>query len=103
MFGGAVDRFGEQTRYSGFADAAWPREEVGMRNTPFGEGVAERLHNMFLADELVEGLRAVSAIECLGGHGSTLVAVYGFIIPQGVAVSTDLRVRMRGGGRYRTG
>ncbi len=56
LLGGAVDRLGQQPRHGGLADAARPGEQVGMRDPALGQGVAECLDDMFLADQLVEGL-----------------------------------------------
>ena len=64
---GAVERLGQDARRTGLAGAAWPGEEIGVRNAVFAQRVAQGLGYMLLAHHLVKGLAAPFAIEC-GRH-----------------------------------
>ena len=54
---GAGERLGEEPRGGGLADAARPREEIGVGDAPGREGVAQRAGDGLLPDDRVEGLR----------------------------------------------
>jgi hypothetical protein len=64
---GAVERLGQDARRTGLAGAAWPGEEIGVRNAVFAQRIAQGLGYMLLAHHLVKGLAAPFAIEC-GRH-----------------------------------
>ena len=54
---------GEDPRERGLAGAAWPCEEVRLAHLPGGDRVLQRPDDRFLADDLVEVLRAVLPVE----------------------------------------
>ncbi len=57
----AVQRLGEDAGSAGLADAARPGEEIGVRHPAALDGVAERLRDRLLADQLAELLRPIAA------------------------------------------
>ena len=59
----AVQPFGEDPRERGLAGAARPCEEIGLAHLPGGDRVLQRPDDRFLADDLVEVLRAVLPVE----------------------------------------
>ena len=65
----AVERAGEDLRHRGLAGAARADEQVGVVDPVALDRVAQRAHDVLLADDLVEGLRAVAAVEGRLGHG----------------------------------
>ena len=58
-----VDGLRQQASHTRLPHASWTGEEVGMGHTPLDNGVAQRLYDMLLTDELGEGLRAPFAVE----------------------------------------
>src|SRR5690349_11775434 len=64
----AVEALSEDARHRCLARAARPGEEIGLPHLAAGDRVLQRPDDRLLADHLVEGLRAVLAVE--GGHGS---------------------------------
>ena len=71
---GVVQRPGDDAGRGGLADAAHARQHIGLRDPAALEGVPQRAHHRILADQIVEGLRAVFAREdeiglCFGCHG----------------------------------
>ena len=72
----AVERHGEDLRRARLACAARPREEVGVADAPRDDGLRERLGDMFLPDEVGEGLRPPFPIECDIRHASFLLRFY---------------------------
>ena len=66
----AVQRLGEDARQRGLAGSARAREEVGLADLLVRDRVLQRPGDRFLADDLVEVLRAVLAVQ--GGHATTL-------------------------------
>ncbi|SIJ09000.1 Uncharacterised protein [Mycobacteroides abscessus subsp. abscessus] len=68
----AVEAPREDPRRGGLAAAARPREQVGMVDATTLDGGLERLGHMLLTDDLVEGLWAVSSVQC-GGHSPSLM------------------------------
>ena len=61
----AVDRFGQQTGGSGLAGAARASEQESMRHPVGGDGIAQRLHDVLLANHLVPLGRTPFTIQCL--------------------------------------
>src|SRR5690606_8359079 len=61
----AVDRLGQQPGGRRLAGAAWPAEEVSVRDATSRDRVAERVTNVVLPDQLaaLERLRAILAVE----------------------------------------
>ena len=66
----AVQRLGEDARERGLAGSARAGEEVGLADLLVRDRVLQRPGDRFLADDLVEVLRAVLAVQ--GGHATTL-------------------------------
>mmetsp|Transcript_38418 Transcript_38418/g.106772 ORF Transcript_38418/g.106772 Transcript_38418/m.106772 type:complete len:258 (-) Transcript_38418:416-1189(-) len=66
---GAVQALGQDARHRRLADAARAGEQIGMVQPALGQGVGQGLHDMLLADELLETLRAVFAGQDLVTHG----------------------------------
>ena len=67
----AVERAGEDLRQRGLAGATRADEQVGVVDAVALDRVREGAHHVLLADDLVEGLRAVAAVERrLAGHRS---------------------------------
>ena len=64
----AVERLREDPRHRGLAGAARAREEIGLAELPELDRVAQRPDDRFLADDVVEVLRPVLAVE--RGHAS---------------------------------
>ena len=64
----AVERLGEDARERRLARPARAGEEVGLAHLVVLDRVAERADDRLLADDLVEVLRPVFAVE--GGHGA---------------------------------
>ena len=64
----AVERLGEQARGRGLAGAARTGEQVRVGDRPVGDGVAQRALDVLLADDVVEGLRAVLPVQGLMRH-----------------------------------
>ena len=58
---GAIEALGEDAGDGGFARAARADEQVGMGDAVLGDGVAQRLRDVLLADDILEPLRAVFA------------------------------------------
>src|SRR6201999_1875921 len=56
-----VERAGQQAGGGGLADPAHPGEHEGVSDTARGEGVGERAHHRFLADQVLEPPRPVLA------------------------------------------
>ena len=72
---GAVQRPGEDARARRLATASGPAEQVGVVDAAVGQGVAKRLGDMLLADDLGERRRAVLAIERqVSRHAMTVVS-----------------------------
>src|SRR4029453_17383859 len=67
----AVEALGEDARERGLASAARAGEEIGLAGLSGGDRVLERPDDRFLADDLVEVLRAVLAVE--GGHSPSIL------------------------------
>ncbi len=65
----AVQAGGEDLRERRLAGAARTDEQVGVVHLALRDGVAERADDVVLADDVVEGTRAVTAVERRGGHG----------------------------------
>ncbi len=63
-----VDGFGQQPGDAGFPRSARATEEIGMRQPPVTHGVEQRADDLFLTDELSEGLRSPFAIKGLRRH-----------------------------------
>src|SRR5690606_37529905 len=61
----AIETLGEQARGGGFAGAARPAEEIGMSDAQrlAGERVAQSLRDVLLSHVILEGLRAIFAVE----------------------------------------
>ena len=69
----AVERAGEDLRHRGLAGAARADEQVGVVHLVALDRVAERAHHVLLPDDLVEGARAVAAVEGNGlGHRASV-------------------------------
>src|SRR5437016_584392 len=66
----AVERFGQQARHRRLADPARPGKEKRVRDPLRGDGVHEHLHDMRLADHIVEHARPVFSRRNLVIHGS---------------------------------
>ncbi len=64
----AVEGLGQDAGRTGLARAPGPGKEVGVRDAPIAQGIAQGLGHMFLADNLVKGLAAPFAVEGLR-HG----------------------------------
>src|SRR5262245_18277736 len=64
----AVQALRQDPRHGGLAGATRACEEIGPTDLATRDRVLERPHDGLLADDLVEGLRAVLAVE--SGHGS---------------------------------
>jgi hypothetical protein len=54
----AVHGLCKQSSYRGFSSAAWAGEQICMRHTTCQHRVAQGLHNMILANNLIPALRA---------------------------------------------
>ena len=67
----AVERLREDARHRGLARAARAGEEVRLAHLPELDRVPQRPHDRLLADDLVEVLRPVLAVE--RGHSSILI------------------------------
>ena len=67
--GDAVERAGQDPRAGGLAGAARAAEQIGGRDAPLPQGVAERGHDRLLPHQLVEALGAVFVMERLIGAG----------------------------------
>ncbi len=67
----AVKGFGQYARSGGFADAAGTGEQKRVMNPPGSDGVAQRLADMFLSDQVLETLRAPLAGQYQVRHGAT--------------------------------
>ncbi len=61
---GAVERLGQDAGRAGLARAARPGEEIGVGHPLLAQGIAQRLGDVLLADDLVKGLAAPLAVEC---------------------------------------
>ncbi len=61
----AVQGFGEDARGRRLAGAAWPAEEVRVRDPVVAHGVAEGPHHVLLTEHFVKSLRSVAAVEGL--------------------------------------
>ena len=72
---GAVDGLGEDPRQRRLAGPARPDEQDGVADPVGADGVAERLDDRFLADDLGEGLGAPASVEGLvrDGRGHDLL------------------------------
>ena len=86
---GAGQRLGEEPRGGGLAHAARPREEIGVRHAPGGEGVAQRAGDGLLPDDRVEGLRPPLPREDLVRHRSEEKTVH----PQSNRPYRELRLK----------
>jgi hypothetical protein len=64
----AIQRFGEDARNRGLADAAGAGEQVGVVHAAGIERIGERTHHVFLPDQLGEFARTPLASEYLIGH-----------------------------------
>ena len=64
----AQKRLGQKARRGGLAGAARAREQVGVAHLVLGDGVFDGALDVLLTDHVLEDLRSVLAIECLG-HG----------------------------------
>ena len=64
----AVHRLGQDTSGTGLTGAPGTAEKVGMRNMAAAQSVQQRLGDLYLADDISQGLGAPSAIKNLGGH-----------------------------------
>ena len=66
----AVQAGGEDLRHRRLARPARADEQVGVVDLALLDGVAQRAHDVLLADHVGEGARAVAAVERgAGGHG----------------------------------
>ena len=63
----AVEAPGQDPRRGGLSAPARTGEEVGMVDAAALDGGLQRIGHMLLTDDLVEGLWAVSSVQC-GGH-----------------------------------
>ena len=71
----AVQAGGEDLRHRRLAGAARADEQVGVVDLALLDGVAQRAHDVLLADDVGERPRAVAAVERGGvGHGSSRIA-----------------------------
>ncbi len=70
----AVQRAGEDLRHRGLARSPRADEQVGVVHPVALDRVSQRAHHVLLADHLVEGLRAVAAIQGGLGHGGASLA-----------------------------
>jgi len=63
-----IDRFRQQARCACLACAAGTAEEIGMHYPAMGDGIAQRLGNRLLANELsrCKRLRAILSIQSVG-------------------------------------
>ena len=66
------ERFREQARDGGLADAARAREQIRVMQAIVGEGIGERLHDVRLPDELLEPPRPPLARQNRVTHASSL-------------------------------
>ena len=64
----AAQGLGKDTRRGGLAGATRPHKEVGMRQTLLGDGIAQRAHDVFLAEHIGKRLGAVFAGKNLVTH-----------------------------------
>jgi len=71
----AVEGLGEDARRGGLPRPARPREQVRVCNRPVSHRVAERLLDVRLPDDIIEGLGAVLAVPGQVGHGVRLLGV----------------------------
>ena len=69
----AVDGAGEYLGDRSLARAARPREEIGVRDGTRLYLIAERPHDMFLPDDLVESRGAVSAVKRCVSHSEKII------------------------------
>ena len=70
----AVERLGENARNRGFADAAGAGKEIGVMQTPFGEGARQRRDHVVLADDRLKVMGAPLARKYLvAAHGMRLI------------------------------
>ena len=90
----AVDRLGEDPGERGLARPARPDEQDGVADPIRADGVAQRLDDRFLADDLAERLGAPAAIERLvrDGRGHDLLKLAGQDVANCRAPSVDLDV-----------
>ena len=70
----AVERLGQDAAGRRLARAARPGEEVRVADAALAHRVAQRGGDVLLADELVEALRSVLAVQGLKRHRSTLAS-----------------------------
>ena len=68
---GAIQALGQNPRHGGLADAACACEQIGMVQALLGQGIGQRLHDMFLPDQLFKIVRAVFARKDQITHGTT--------------------------------
>ena len=68
-----VERAGQQLGHAGLARAARAHEQIGVVDLAQLDRVAQGAHDALLADDLVEGLRAVATVE--GEHRRPMLAV----------------------------
>ncbi len=71
----AVESLGQDPRRGGLACPARPGEQVRVRHRPVRHRVAERLLDVRLPDDIIEGLRAVLAVPGQVGHRVRLLGV----------------------------
>ena len=65
---GAVERLGKDARGGGLARAARPHKEVGVRKAFLFNGVAQRAHNMIMAQHILERAGTVFSGKNLVAH-----------------------------------
>ena len=65
---GAVEGFGDEAGGGSFAGAAWTAKEIGVSSAAGGQRVLNRLDDVFLPDDFVEGGGSPFAVKCLIGH-----------------------------------
>ena len=70
---GHAQRFGENPRRGGFADAANACKEISLGDPPIGEGIAQRRDDRLLADQTGEVLGAPLPGESLIRHVSWIL------------------------------
>jgi hypothetical protein len=71
----AVDRFGQQPGDAGFPRSARTTEEIGVRQPSVSHGVEQCADDLFLSDEVGEGLRSPFSIKGLRRHAMPHVRV----------------------------
>jgi hypothetical protein len=71
----AIECLGQNARGRCFADAARPDKEISVGETVLRDRVLQRLRDMVLANEIVEGLGSILSCEDLVAHSFNLNAL----------------------------